>query len=184
MDFQSFNIKKIQDINIININNQEIKVLKYLPISDKNDLISIALQKAETETGVYNDILLDMYFHLNIIYLYTDINFSDEDKKDEFALYDILETNEIINKVIAAIGEQEYQSLKDYLEQIKWHNNKFKMSAAGIIRTLSEDLPKNAIAAQEIINNFKPEQYQAVTQFAKAANGDRDIEPEIETINE
>lgn len=184
MNFTDLNLTFPNEEKTIIINDQQIKILSYLPISDKNDLISITLQKAETETGVYNDILLDMYFHLNIIYLYTDINFSDEDKKDEFALYDILETNEIINKVIAAIGEQEYQSLKDYLEQVKWHNNKFKMSAAGIIKTLSEDLPKNAIAAQEIINNFKPEQYQAVTQFAKAVNGDRNIEPEIETINE
>ena len=47
---------------------------------------------------------LDAYFHLNIIYLYTDIEFDEEDKEDELELYDKLEANKVILPVLGAIG--------------------------------------------------------------------------------
>ena len=184
MNFTNLNLTLPSEEKTITINDQQIKILPYLPISDKNDLISIALQKAEVETGVYNDILLDMYFHLNIIYLYTNIEFSDEDRADEFALYDILEANEVIDKVIAAIGEEEYQLLEDYLQEVKWSNIKFKTSAAGVLKIFTEDLPKNAAAAQAIVDNFDKDKYQSVKDFATAANGGRNIITNIaETVN-
>ena len=55
-------------VDTLDFNNKTIEVLKYLPIEDKYDLIMITLQKAE-EDGIYNDIKLDMYFHLNLVYM-------------------------------------------------------------------------------------------------------------------
>ena len=67
-----FNLKMNNQVNTFTIDNIQVNVKKYLPVSDKIDLIQVALQKAE-EDDIYNEMKLDVYFHLNIVYLYTDI---------------------------------------------------------------------------------------------------------------
>lgn len=161
--------------------NHDITVKEYLPVEDKIDLIAIALQKAE-EDGIYNELLLDVYFHLNIIYLYTNIEFSDEDRLNELELYDKLDTNGIINDVIANMNQNEYNNLKDYLTVMKESHLKYDNTAAAVLQRMIQDLPKNAAAAAEIVNNFNPEQYQAVADFATAANGGRNIKTNMAPV--
>lgn len=156
------------------INNKEIEVLQYLPISDKIDLIQIALQKAE-ENGIYNEMKLDVYFNLYLIYMYTNLEFTDEEKEDEFALYDELQSNNVIISVIGAMNKDEYDFLWDYLNIMKKSNLKYKKSAAALIQSFIQDMPKNAAAAANIVDNFDKEKYQNVLNFAKAANGGRPI---------
>ena len=154
-------------------NNLEINVKKYLPIADKIDLVQIALQKSE-EDGIYNQIKLDMFFHLNIIYLYTDIEISQEEREDEYMLYDILESNNIIDQVVAAIGS-DYSELKDYLIEMMSDTLNYKNTAAAVLTRIIQDLPKNAAAAKEIMDSFDREKYENVRDFAIAANGGRNI---------
>lgn len=175
MNFQELNLQINTKTNTaVLLNLQKIEVKKYLPISDKIDLIQIALQKSE-EDGIYNDMKLDMYFHLNIIYLYTNIEFSIEDKEDEMKLYDILDSNDIITSVIGAMEEGEYEGLKESLLIMKEDNLAYKNTAAAVLTRIIQDLPKNAAVAKEIVDSFNPEQYQAVVDFATAANGGRNI---------
>ena len=174
MKFQDLNLTLPTTTNSIIINEQEVVVKTYLSISDKIDLIQIALQKAQ-EDGIYNDIKLDAYFHLNIVYLYTDIEFSEEDKEDEMKLYDILQANNVILNVIGAMGEDEYNGLFEYLEVMKQEKLDYSNTAAAVLRSIIQDLPKNAAAAKEIVDSFDPSKYQAVADFATAANGGRNI---------
>ena len=108
MNFQELELKQTSQFNTVVLQNgKEAQVKKYIPIKDKIDLIQIALQKAK-EDRIYNQMKLDVYFHLNIIYLYTNIEFSDEDKEDEMELYDILKSNNVIEDVICGMEEDEY----------------------------------------------------------------------------
>ena len=175
MNFTNLNLTLPSETNTLTINDQQIKILKYLPISDKADLIEIALQKSEMENHLYNETLLDAYFALNIIYLYTDIEFSDEDRKDELALYDLLESNGVIDAVVANMEEDEYTGLVDTLALEREARVNYRTTAAAAIQSFIQDLPRNAAAAQEIVSSFNPEQYQAVLDFAQAANGGRSI---------
>lgn len=180
---------KFQDFDFINTSVPTVKlqngiqVKKWIPISDKIDLVQIALQKSE-EDGIYNEAKLDCYFHLNIIYLYTDIDFSAEDREDEMKLYDILEHNDIIDQVIAAIGEDEYTTLEDYLFEMKSNYLTYKNTAAAVLNKIIQDLPKNAAAAKEIMDSFDPEKYQMVENFAIAANGGRNIRTNLPVGNQ
>ena len=65
--FEDLGIKFSEDTEKIIFNNKEIEIKKYLPISQRYDIIMIALQKAY-EDGVYNPLKLDEHFNLNIIY--------------------------------------------------------------------------------------------------------------------
>lgn len=175
MDYKDFGLKINEEKTTIQLKNGiKFNVLKYLPIEDKIDLIQIALQKSQ-QNGIYNEMKLDMYFHLYLVYMYTDIDFSEEDKEDEYKLYNELESNEIINYVVESIEDDEYNKLLEYLSEMQTNKMMYKTSAAAIVDSLVQDLPKNAQAAADIVNNFDKEKYQNVVDFVKSANADRPV---------
>lgn len=179
MKYQELNLKK--EIPTVKLENG-IQVKKRISTSDKIDLIQIALQKSE-EDNLYNEVKLDCYFHLNIVYLYTDIEFSEEDREDEMELYDILDRNDIINQVIAAIGEDEYDDLRSKLTEMKLEFLSYRNTAAAVLTRIVQDLPKNAAAAKEIVDSFDPSKYQEVVDFATAANGGRNINTQLDALS-
>lgn len=187
MDFKELNLKQkfLEDKKSFvytdndNISHQ-IFVFKTISSRDKNDLLQITFQKSEINNQ-YNELLLEIFFHLNILYLYTDINFSEEDRLDQMELYDILENNGIIDNVIAIMEEnQEYTNLRNLLIQQLKRREKYKGSAAAIIESLVLGLPKNIDVIQNLMKDWNPEDFQQVINFAQAANGNRPIEADEE----
>lgn len=173
--YSSLGLKINNQIKTFDYNNKTIEVRQYLPIRDKYDLIMITLQKS-IEGEIYNPIKLDMFFHLHLVYMYSNITFTDKQREDEEKLYDTLENNDIINSVIANMPEGEYEDLWEKIQEVIEVQMKYNLSAAAVIKSIIQDLPAQAQAAADIVNNFDPEKYQAVTDFAKAANGGRPIE--------
>ena len=174
MEFNKLNLKKIdKEVNIV-INNEKIAIKQYLPISNKIDLVQIALQQS-LEDGVYNEGLLTAYFHTYLVMFYTDLEFTDEEKQDILSIYDILETNGIIEKVCNAIPKVEFDDLVDLLNGQQKNNIEFKQSAAYLIGQFINMLPEQMEKVADIVNNFDPSKYQAVVDFATAANGGRNI---------
>lgn len=175
MKYSDLNLKTKTETSIVKIDdNTEIEVLQYLPIEDKIDLIQIALQKS-LENGIYNEIKLDMYFNLYIVYMYSNLEFTDEEKEDEFKLYNELQSNDIIVHVIAGMEDGEYDCLLDYLKSMQESNEIYRTSAAALLQTFIQDMPKNAAAAANIVENFDENKYKRVIDFAKSANGNRPI---------
>ena len=175
MKFSDFNFKLNTDYNIAQIGDKEIQVLKYLPIRDKIDLVEIALQKAE-ENGIYNDMKLDIYFNLYLVYMYTDLEFTDEERADAEGTYDILNCNNVFISVIGAMEEDEYDNLISYLAEVRKEKECYKRSAVALLETAIHDLPKNAETAANIVDNFDKEKYQEVISFANSANGGRPLD--------
>lgn len=153
-----------------------INVKNYLSTELKNNIIQLTLQNSREESGLYNPILVEMYFHLYLVIYYSDIEFTDEELADAGALYDTLESSGFMNKFIAAMNIDEYNTLYDTLNEIKQdrlaHGNSFTV-AANELMTTAIDKGKEAI---QIMKEFNPELYEQVMNFAKAANGDREIE--------
>ena len=52
---------------------------------------------------------------------------------------------------------------------------KYSISAASLISKIIDDLPRNADAAQKIIDNFDKEKFKEVMNFVKAINNGNDI---------
>lgn len=170
----NLNLQKQNQTIPLQIGETTITVKTYLPIEDKNDLINLTLQNAD-EHGFYNLVKVTMYFELYMMYLYTDIEFTDEEKANPAETYDLLMQNGVIHKVIVAIGD-EYNTLYGFLSETMEKKNKYRASAAAVINSFIEQLPVNAEAAKDIIKQFNPEDFQQVIQFAQAANGNRPIE--------
>ena len=172
MKYSDLKLKVKQSSVIAAVNGINITVQSYLPIEDKIDLIEIALQKAE-ENGIYNEMKLEMYFNLYIIYMYTNLEFTDEEKADEFKLYNELYSNDIVISVIGAVDE--YEDLVHYLNEMKESKIRYRHSAAALLQSFIQDMPKNAETMSEIVDNFDKEKYKQVVDFAKYANGGRPI---------
>lgn len=156
-------------------NDYTIDILNYLPIENKYDLIMITLQKS-LENGYYNPIKLDKYFHLHLIYMYTNISFTEKQKEDSDKLYNCLKSNGLLDAFINEFNENEYNELYSLLNDTKEAILRQKLSVSGLLESVISDLPAQAEAMQNIIDNFNPEKYQEVINFAKAANGNRDIQ--------
>ena len=173
--YASLKLKPNDEIKTFKLgDDKEIEVIQYLPTNDKLDFIDITLQKSR-EGNLYNPLLVNVFFHLHLIYLYTNITFTDKQKEDELKLYDCLEDAGIIDKVIENLPEKEYIDLLNKMDEKIQMELKYNTITAAIISKLITDLPEQAAAAAKIVEEFDPEKYQAVIKFAEAANGGRNI---------
>ena len=172
--FTNLKLKLNTEVKTVNFENNSIEVLQYLPIDDKYSLIMLALQNAE-ENGIYHPVTLDMFFHLYMVYMYSNITFTEKQKENPTKLYDIIKSSGLLDTLLEAIPEEEYDMLYSYLETVMSDLIEQKLSVSGLIQSFIQDLPAQAEAAMNIVNNFDKEKFQNVINFAKAANGGRDI---------
>ena len=171
-----------KDLNLTNKNviktfkwgDKDIEILGYLPVEDTYDVVMITLQKS-FENGYYNPIKMDMFFHLNLIYAYTNIVFSEEDRADEAGLFDKLVSSGFMEEFLKNFDEKIYSDLADHIETIAQADIEYRKSFSSVVSKFIEELPANAEKMKEIVDTFDPEKYQAVIDFAQAANGGRPI---------
>lgn len=178
VSYANMKLKVNNSVKTFNFCGQQIEVLQYLPAQDKYDLLMVTLQKA-LEKGAYNEFKLNLYFELNLVYMYTNISFTEKQKEDEFKLYDTLKSNGFYELFFQAIDEDEYNELFTQLNAIKEASSKHRRSAGAVISQFIDDLPANAAAAAEIVENFDPQKYKAVIDFANAANGGRNFKTNL-----
>ena len=174
VSYANMKLKTNTSVKTFEFGGQKVEVLQYLPAQDKYDLLMITLQKS-LEDNIYNEFKLNLYFELHLVYMYTNISFTEKQREDEFKLYDTLKSNGFYEKFFQVINEDEYNELFEQLNAIKNASFKNKRSVAAIISGLIDDLPANAEAAAKIVENFDPNQFKAVVDFARYANGGRDI---------
>lgn len=176
--FANMKLKVNTEVNTFEFCGQQIEVLKYLPSQDKYDLLMITLQKA-FENGTYNEFKLNLYFELNLVYLYSNISFTEKQREDEFKLYDVLKSNGFFDVFFKALNEDEYNELFTQLNAIKEANIFNRTSVGAVINKLIDDLPANAEAAAKIVESFDPNQFKQVIDFATYANGGRNIKTNL-----
>lgn len=174
VSYANMKLKMNESVKEVQIGETKIEVKQYLPVEEKYSFLNIVLQNS-LENDIYHPVKVDMYFHLYLVYLYTNINFTDKQKEDESKLFDVLLTNGIIEGVITTIPEAEYNMLVNLLNQMIEKNEKYKTTFAGVVGKFINDLPAQADAAMKIVENFDPNKFQEVIAFAQAANGGRPI---------
>jgi hypothetical protein len=158
--------KSIDKTNkIINFNGSEIQIVNYLSANDKYDLIMITLQKS-FDKNIYNSFKLDVYFDLHIVYMYTNIMFSNEDKLDEMALYDTLKRSGFIDIIKSNIDENELKELKEYIYTLSEVIIKYRNTFGAVVGTFAQQLPENMEKAKELIGEFDPDKYKGLLEIA------------------
>lgn len=170
LKYSDLSLKLNKDVNVIKFNDAEIEVLKYLPAEDKLDLLEVTLQKSKDMNEGYNDYKMEVYFHLNLVYLYTNLVFTEDERDDEIYIYDCIKSNGLLDAIVNAIDDEEYHYLFATLIQMAEYRTKRDTSIVALVRGLVNDLPAQVEAAAKAVEEFDPEKYQAVTDFAKSIN--------------
>lgn len=156
--FSSLNLTINKTVTSITFpEGQVVTIKKYLPIEDKISLVQIALQQAE-DSNIYNTLRLDAYIYLYIVYFYTNLEFTDEEKANPMQLFDILNSNGIIGAVTSHIPEAEFTELMNFVEKQLDLNIKVRTSFAHTFNNLIEKIEDTVKYLNEedfktIINN-------------------------------
>ena len=81
VSFTKLGLTKNQEVKIVNWNEQDIEVKQYLPINEKLTLISNVLNNAHDENNFSNPVKVEVFTALEIMYAYTNINFTEKQKR-------------------------------------------------------------------------------------------------------
>ena len=172
--FTNLKLKMDTSVSVIKYNDSEIEVLKYLPIEEKDSLINLVIQNSFVD-GIYDPLLIDTLFHLYLVYMYTNISFTEKQKESPLKLYDAIKSVGLLDEILKEIPEGEYNSLLTFLDETIAARIKYNKSIAGIIQNILEIIPEQSANFTKMLEEFDMSKYQNVLDFAKAANGGRDI---------
>lgn len=138
-------------IKIVKINGKDVEIKQYLPVNEKLNLITRVLEQvAQNDYPFANPVQMDVYTALEILYAYTNIDFSEEEKANPAELYDELEKQGIINMVVSAIPEVEYNFLVEGIEETVKAYYSYRNSIKGIIADTVTDYSDLELDAEKI----------------------------------
>lgn len=131
-------VKKVEPITI-NIFDQVIEVQQYLPINDKLEMLEQVLSATLDDMGYFNPVKMEIFFQLYLIKYYTNISLTEKVMSDPLKTYDLLEINGVFDKVIAAMPDEEYNTLFDAAEDIADNIVKYLDSFLGVLKSVSQE---------------------------------------------
>ena len=163
ISFTKLKLTKKNEVQTLKYNDEIIEVKQYLPIQDKLALISRVINYAADEYNFANCVKLDLFLSLEIMYCYTNINFTEKQKEDPIKLYDLLEENGLIDAVISLIPHVEYSTLYDGVLEISKNIYAYQTSVLGILDTISRDYDNLKLDSEDIVKELtNPEQLSLV----------------------
>ena len=137
--FSKLGLKVNNEITNIYFNDQVIEVKQYISVNDKLKLISDVINKSIDEHNFCNPVKVNVFAVLGIIEYYTNISFTDKQKEDPVKLYDLFQSNGLIQKICDIIPKEEFDELMngiwDSTEAIYTYSN----SIMGILDNMSND---------------------------------------------
>lgn len=148
--------KKAETVKVQLTNEIEVEVLQYLPINDKLKIIGEVLNKSADEHNFANPVKIAMIANLEIVKAYTNLSFTEKQLEDIAKLYDLLEENDIINKVIMNIPAMEYEFLLDGIDKTIKAYYEYSNSVLGLLDIISQDysnLELDATTIQKALAN-------------------------------
>ena len=150
VSFTKLGLKKNEEVGILHINEQDIEVKQYLPINEKLELISSVINSAADENNFSNPVKENVFLTLEILYHYTNINFTDKQKEDPVKLYDLVVSSGLVNKVTNLIPEEELDEVINGVAQSVKAVYTYRNSALGILESISQDYSALNLDATEI----------------------------------
>lgn len=136
--FTKLKLTKKNEVKELIWNDQTIEVKQYLPIDEKLKIVMNAVNNA-WDNNFVNPIKLEIFGVLEIIYAYTNINFTDKQKEDPSKLFDLLDSNGFIDKVVELIPEEEYNFVINGIDETAYNLHEYQNSALGILEAASQD---------------------------------------------
>lgn len=141
VSFSKLGLKTVStEVKIIEFNEQVIEVSQYLPIQEKLGLIGRVLNLAHDQDNNFsNPVKAQVFTTLEILYAYTNINFTDKQKEDPAKLFDLVDGNGLVDAIFDVIPTQELNTIKDGVKESIEAFYKYQNSILGLLDTLKQD---------------------------------------------
>ena len=151
VSFTKLGLKVKYETKSIIIADQEIEIKQYLPVNDKLELISRVINlSSEDDMKFYNVGKMEIFLNLEILFTYTNINFTDKQKEDVCKLFDLVESSGLLNQVLERIPEEEIEFIKHVLLDTVESIYNYQNSVMGILDNISQDYSALNLDASEI----------------------------------
>lgn len=152
--FAKLGLKAKNATQTVEFCGESFEVKQYLPINEKLNLVAYVLNNSLDENNFANPLKIDVFMNLAILYSYTNISFTEKQQEDAPKLFDLAEENGLIDAVIAAMDETEYNSIVDAVDETLKAYYNYKNSAVGIMETITQDYSNIEMDAEELNNKI------------------------------
>lgn len=150
VSFTKLGLTKNSSVDTFNWGDQTIEVKQYLPVSEKMELISNVLNLSQDENNFINEARMSVFMDLEMVFRYTNINFTDKQKEDLGKLYDLLAGNDIFKEIFARIPGTEYEAISVWTHRIAENIYNYNNSAYGILNAIIRDKESLELDAEDI----------------------------------
>lgn len=142
----------IKTINYITEKNKEVslEIRQYLPVEEKMDMISKIINKSQDDNGYYNPVRLKIFTTIEMIYAYTNINFTEKQKENVFKLYDLIISSNLFDEIISNIPTKEWEEIQTVITVVIDNIYKYKNSALGVLENVVAEYGSLSLDASEI----------------------------------
>lgn len=142
--FSKLDVKILDSVKILSHHNSkgeqiDYEVKFYLPVEEKMEMISKIINQSLDDNGFYNPMRLQIFTVLEVVYAYTNLNFTAKQKENPFKLYDQLVSSGLFYEVQSNIWEKDWEEIEKTIITTVDNIYKYKNSAMGILETISND---------------------------------------------
>ena len=152
--FSKLALTKNTEVASFDWNGQTIEVKQYLPIQEKLELIASVLNQCQDENNFINEAKIALFMDLEMVYRYTNINFTEKQKEDPAKLYDLLAGSGFFDDVFTVIPQGEYKSIVIWLSKTAEHIYAYRNSVYGILDALNTDYNNLELDAEALKKNI------------------------------
>lgn len=137
--FSKLGLKLNNEIKTIKFNEQTIEVKQYLPVNDKLELISNVINWSADDNNFANPVKIAIFTTLEILYNYTNLNFTEKQKEDPVKLFDLVISNGLVKEVVNAMDKVEQDDLISAIQRSANAVYEYKNSVFGILDAITTD---------------------------------------------
>lgn len=150
ISFTKLGLAKTREPVKLQWGENEIEVAQYLPAEKKIDIISTIINSTVDENNYFNECRFSIIAALELVYAYTNINFTEKQKEDFLTTYDKLKASGLYDKVLYNIPLSETNEIVPVAHSIIESIYKYKNSALGILENISSDYSNLDFDAEEL----------------------------------
>lgn len=152
--FSKLGLKKTEEVEIIEWNEQKIEVKQYLPIEDKLDMIANIINQSADYNGYYNPARIYIFTILEMIDYYTNISLTEKQKADVFKTFDLFVNSGLSAAIFDKINPYEYNQIKSWVHELINSIYVYKNSVVGIMDTIKDEFNLMDLDTEKLVERL------------------------------
>lgn len=153
--FTKLGLKKNTNIITLSWNDQIIEIKEYLPIEEKANIIERIINQSIDDKNFASPCRIELYTILEIIFAYTNINFTDKQKENVQELYNLLVGSGLWATILTELKKHsDYDYIINNVKAMIDELYRYKNSVLGVLDAVNQDYSNLSLDAENIQKNL------------------------------